>query len=223
MRATASRRFVLGHDVVPVKHGSGAVTRHPHHHRLWNAEPARTRDEAAAQVVEPESIQPSLLAGAAEGLSDLLPRFACLRIPMFHGFIRRGSAYTTLDYPMGRGTRPSRGIRTTLVWLGGYFDTRLTVAWSNDGGTWTRIDYAGAHGTFASAIDSRGRILGTWLNKDGVEHGFLFERGAFADLTVPTARAPFSTPSSTTGPPPVSIPRRRAANAADSCATRRGA
>jgi len=50
--------IVLGHDVVPVEHGSGAVTRHAHYHGLWNAKPARPGDEAAAQIVEPDPVKP---------------------------------------------------------------------------------------------------------------------------------------------------------------------
>ena len=68
--------IVFGHDVVPFEHCSGAVTRHAHHNRFWNAQPARTRDEAASQVVEPNPVQSPRFAGSVEGFADVLPSFA---------------------------------------------------------------------------------------------------------------------------------------------------
>ena len=61
--------IVLGHDVVPVEHGSGAVTRHAHYHGLWNAKPARPGDEAAAQIVEPDPVEACGFPRPAEGPS----------------------------------------------------------------------------------------------------------------------------------------------------------
>ncbi len=72
--------ILFGHDVVPVEHGSGTVTRHTHHNELWNAEPARTRDEASAQIVEPDSIESSGFTRSAESLPHVLPDFSCARV-----------------------------------------------------------------------------------------------------------------------------------------------
>jgi len=72
--------IVLGHEVVPVEHGSGAVTGHAHHHGFGNAEPAGPGDEAAAQVVEPDAVEPCRLPRTAEGLADVLPGFSGPRI-----------------------------------------------------------------------------------------------------------------------------------------------
>ncbi len=55
--ANCIAEIVLGHDVVAVEYGPGAVTRHAHHHRLGNAEPARPGDEAAAQIVDPDPLE----------------------------------------------------------------------------------------------------------------------------------------------------------------------
>ncbi len=56
------------------------MTRHTPHQGLWNADPARTRDEAPAQIVEPDSIESGRFTRSVESLPSLLPGFSCARI-----------------------------------------------------------------------------------------------------------------------------------------------
>ena len=43
-------------------------------------------------------------------------------------------------------------------------------------GTFSTIDYPGANATAATAINSRGDVVGGWVSADGIGHGFLLSR-----------------------------------------------
>jgi len=122
---------------------------------------------------------------------------------MFHGFIRKGQRYTTLDFPLGPGTHTFAWNLNNAGVVVGIFqvpsDGGTIHGFAYDHGTWARFDHPGANcppldfecGTTVSAIDSDGRMVGSWKNHDKIEHGFLLVKGAFTDLTLPNAKSAF--------------------------------
>src|SRR5712691_7824245 len=58
-----------------------------------------------------------------------------------------------------------------------------------DGPTFTTIDFPGAATTLAWAINTRGDIVGGYLNADKSDHGFLLTGGQYSTIDFPGATA----------------------------------
>jgi uncharacterized membrane protein len=122
---------------------------------------------------------------------------------MFHGFIRKAESYTTLDFPMGPGTHTFAWNSNSAGVVVGTFqnpsDGGTVHGFAYDHGAWTRFDHPQVNcppgnyecGTTVSAIDSAGRMVGSWKDQAKVEHGFLLVSGVFTDLTIPNAKSAF--------------------------------
>lgn len=130
----------------------------------------------------------------ARGVNDAGDVVGMYRVPESgfpekrHGFIRSQGQYATIDFPGPAGTN-------TFAWNVSDDGTIVGVvsfpddAFKEHGfvlakGVWKRIDHPEAVKTFVSDIDSRGRMLGTWYDEAGSEHGFLFEDDTFTEVRV---------------------------------------
>jgi hypothetical protein len=110
-------------------------------------------------------------------------------LPSNHGFVLKGTKFTTIDYPGAAWTQPN-AINDAGVIVGAYgaslydehgFKLILT--------TYTSIDYPGATGTFALGINKLGSIVGTWFSPTDpcCSHGFLLSAGVFTSIDYPGA------------------------------------
>jgi len=116
-------------------------------------------------------------------------------LPSNHGFLLKGTKFTTIDYPGAAWTQPN-AINDAGVIVGAYGASlsdehgfKLTVT------TYTSIDYPGATGTFALGINKLGSVVGTWFSPTNpcCSHGFLLSGGVFTSIDYPGAiyTAPF--------------------------------
>ena len=109
--------------------------------------------------------------------------------PSNHGFLLKGTKFTTLDYPGAVYTQPD-AINDAGVIVGGYGTSLHSVdthGFKLAGTTYTSIDYPGAtDGTAATGINKYGDIVGVWSDTS-TEHGFLLSKGVFTPIDVPGA------------------------------------
>jgi uncharacterized membrane protein len=110
-------------------------------------------------------------------------------LPSNHGFLLKGTKFTTIDYPGAAWTQPN-AINDAGVIVGAYgaslsdehgFKLNLT--------TYTSIDYPGATGTFALGTNKLGSIVGTWFSPTNpcCSHGFLLSGSVFTSIDYPGA------------------------------------
>ena len=109
--------------------------------------------------------------------------------PSNHGFLLKGTKFTTIDYPGAVFTQPN-AINDAGVIVGGWgtsLYSKDTHGFKLVGTTLTSIDYPGAtDGTGALGINKHGDIVGGWFDAS-TEHGFLLSKGVFTTIDVPGA------------------------------------
>jgi hypothetical protein len=137
----------------------------------------------------------------ARGVNDAGDVVGMYRVPESgfpekrHGFIFSRGHYATIDFPGPAGTN-------TFAWNVTGDGTIVGVfSFPDDGfkehgfvlakGVWKRIDHPAAAKTFLSDIDSRGRMLGTWYDEAGSEHGFLIQDDSLTEVSVVDADSAF--------------------------------
>ncbi len=100
-----------------------------------------------------------------------------------HGFLLKGTKFTTIDYPGSAYTEPN-AMNDSGAIVGQY-----GVSFSDEQGfklvdkTYTTIDYPGATLTSANGINKAGDTVG-YQYSDGAAHGFLFSKGVFTSIDV---------------------------------------
>jgi hypothetical protein len=108
-------------------------------------------------------------------------------LPSNHGFLLKGTKFTTIDYP-GAAWTQANAINDAGVIVGAYGASlsdehgfKLTFT------TYTSIDYPGATGTFALGTNKIGSIVGTWLHRQtrAVRMGSCFPAAFLPALTIP--------------------------------------
>src|SRR5258708_27416344 len=77
--------------------------------------------------------------------------------------------------------------QSKLYLLGLSFALGVTSNVLADGPTYTTIDFPGAATTLAWGINTRGDIVGGYLNADKSDHGFLLNGGQYSTIDFPGA------------------------------------
>jgi len=96
---------------------------------------------------------------------------------IYHGFVKTGSSFTTLDYPgaVQYGGTSANGINNEGV-VTGYYDSNSSGGFSGfiwDNGNFTTLNVPGAVSTSISAINDEGDLAGYYVDSNGVFHGFV--------------------------------------------------
>jgi hypothetical protein len=88
-----------------------------------------------------------------------------------HGFLLSGGVYTTLDFPLAKGTE-AIGINDSGVISGTYTDTaNVNHGFTYSNGSWGSIDVAGAASTTIFHIQNSGAVEGWYTDDKGEDHG----------------------------------------------------
>jgi probable HAF family extracellular repeat protein len=99
-----------------------------------------------------------------------------------HGFILRGSAYTTIDVPKQPYTIIN-GINAAGRVAGTYMDSAMVshAFFSPSQGIFTTLTPPGSEKTRSQSgfLNSQGQVVGTYRTLDMKRHGFLWSNGAF--------------------------------------------
>jgi len=101
-----------------------------------------------------------------------------------HGYLLRRGRFTTIDPPDSTFT-VARGIDDAGRIVGFYEDLGVH-GFLRDAHGYRALDFPGADVTTAFGI-SVTRIVGGYLDLDGVSHGFVLKRGAYTSIDVPGA------------------------------------
>jgi probable HAF family extracellular repeat protein len=107
----------------------------------------------------------------------------------FHGYLRSGGRYTTLDDSNAVLGTDALGINARGKIVGEYTDANTAGhGFLLSGGQYTTLDDPNAVGfTFASGINDHGQIVGAYDDASGTEHGFLLSGGQYTTLDDPHA------------------------------------
>jgi len=110
-----------------------------------------------------------------------------------HGFLYAGGVVSNVDDPSANvGKTFPQGINDEGEIVGYYFDDLGDHGFStNDGVTFTAIDYPNAEATFAFGLNSTGEIVGSWEDLSGIFHGFWLSNGVFTSFDFPLATATY--------------------------------
>jgi len=108
----------------------------------------------------------------------------------FHGLVFSGSSVATVDYPNANPDTEITGINYWGTIVG--FDFTNGHSYGNfafklKNGKFTRISYPGSSSTYVSSISDKGVILGSYLDSQGLEHGFILESGVYTTVDNPKA------------------------------------
>lgn len=110
--------------------------------------------------------------------------------PSNHGFLLKGTKFTTLDYPGAMWTQPN-AINDTGLIVGGWGTSLYSVdthGFKLVGKTYTSIDYPGAtDGTGVGGVNKKGDIVGSWSTGSDNCHGFLLSGGVYSSFDYPGA------------------------------------
>ena len=107
-----------------------------------------------------------------------------------HGYLLNNDGFTSFDFPDATGTS-AMGINDRGDIVGGWCDGTITPCpvggeghrgFLLSGGQFTTIDFPGASLTEAWKIDSRGRVVGFYVDPGGSLHGFLWSAGQFDSI-----------------------------------------
>ena len=89
------------------------------------------------------------------------------------GYFLDGSIYTTIIYPGASGGTYLSGINNYNSIAGKYQDTNGWNSFLYDGENFIDIVYPGASQTMVNDINDLGQIVGSYMDKDGISHGFI--------------------------------------------------
>jgi probable HAF family extracellular repeat protein len=116
-----------------------------------------------------------------------------------HGYILSGKKLTTLDDPNGSaGTTAGSNLNPdgAVTVVGSYTSSKTgsSVAFLYKAGKYTDVaGPKGAVGTFGSAINDSGAVVGYFTDSAGLTHGFLLKGKKYKTLDVPGAAATYAT------------------------------
>jgi len=128
-------------------------------------------------------------SGTVAGYWDLLDAFG--NLIAYHGFTWRSGIFSEVDFPGAIDTGVT-GINAAGD-LVGFWDTGVASPIGHgfvfSHGTFTSFDVpvTGATVTQANDINASGQIVGTYIDANGLLHGFLMGRGAFSTIDFPGA------------------------------------
>ena len=92
----------------------------------------------------------------------------------FHGFLKQGSKFTTIDVPGATDTF-AYGLNNSGEQVGYYVDQQGNVhGFVLRGGSFTTIDVPGSLATLVTAVNERGDLAGLWFDSNAI-HAFLPE------------------------------------------------
>jgi hypothetical protein len=93
----------------------------------------------------------------------------------FHGFLKQGSQFTTIDVPGATGTF-AYGLNNSGEQVGYYVDQQGGVhGFVLRSGSFTTIDVPGSLATLVTNVNERGDLVGLWLDSNAT-HAFLASR-----------------------------------------------
>jgi len=92
---------------------------------------------------------------------------------LYHGFLLKGTTYTTLDVPTAADTFATginKSGKICFYWLdaSGVYESSVY-----NGKTYTSINVPGASGSYALDLDAAGDVTYEWIDSSGVIHGAL--------------------------------------------------
>jgi uncharacterized membrane protein len=113
----------------------------------------------------------------------------------FHGFLLRGGEFTSIDFPDSTGTSAT-GINARGDIVGGYCDGTIMLCpfgglgnhgYLLNGDAFATIDFPGASITEPWKVNSRGEVVGFYVDTIGMTHGYLRSSGEFTSIDFPGA------------------------------------
>jgi probable HAF family extracellular repeat protein len=153
------------------------------------------------RTIEPPGVLSSYLQGindkgtAVGGYCDTA---SCGGGESQHGYLHSSNGkYTKFDYPTAGYSIAPEGINNLGQVVGGYCTTSATCplgfspsnhAFLLDHGRYTTLDFPGALGTLAYAINDSGSIAGFYEDSATVSRGYLYQNGTFIGLNFPNSQ-----------------------------------
>jgi probable HAF family extracellular repeat protein len=121
-------------------------------------------------------------------------------LPSFHGFLKTGNKYTTLDYPNASATQ-ANAINDAGQIVGFYTDaaTVMNHAFFYQNGVFTQIDVPGSQYTTPYGINNAGVVSGLYADSHSFTHGFTYQNGVFTPVDIPSAYTSLLTGISNSG------------------------
>ena len=109
-------------------------------------------------------------------------------LPLLLGFMRKGDAFTDVEYPESYETQ-AIGIDDRGRIVGWYTRLDDPMHWPHgfllDNSGFHSVDYPGAMSTYLYDINARGQVVGSYIDENYYEHGLIYTHGAFAPLDYP--------------------------------------
>jgi probable HAF family extracellular repeat protein len=117
---------------------------------------------------------PNAIAGQYEDLTSAI-----------HGFVLRGSAFTTIDVPKQSST-VINGINAPGLLTGTYIDSTggSHAFFSPSQGVFTTLTPPGSVRSQSGFLNAQGQVVGTYRTSDQKRHGFLWSRGTFINTMI---------------------------------------
>jgi uncharacterized membrane protein len=103
-------------------------------------------------------------------------------------FTFTGGVYQIFTVPSSTTTSIATGINGAGLIVGVYQDlSGVLRGFSNNGGTFSNVDFPGASGTQAIGVNDAGQIVGDYFDAANLEHGFVSSGGTFTTIDFPGA------------------------------------
>jgi len=152
------------------------------------------------KTIEP----PGVLASYLQGINDkgvavggYCDTASCNGGSSQHGYLHRNGRYTKFDYPATGSTTTPQGINNLGQIVGGYCLTGFSCsggpgpslhAFLLQNGIFTTLDFPGALGTQANAINDSGSVVGFYEDSSTMTHAYICQNGSFTRLDFPNSQ-----------------------------------
>ena len=104
----------------------------------------------------------------------------------YHGFVLTENGYATLDVPgADYGTTVINGIDAKNEIVGNYMSNGVTYGFVLKRGVYTTLEQPDGSYTSAGGLNTRGQVVGTYLDSFDSEQGFLLSGGKYVSLFGP--------------------------------------
>jgi probable HAF family extracellular repeat protein len=151
------------------------------------------------KTIEPSGALSSFLEGISdkgEAVGGYCDTLGCNPSTSQHGYLFSNGKYTKIDYPVAGYSTAAEGINNLGQVVGGYCSPSLTCplglspsnhAFLLSNGQFSTLDFPGALGTLALAVNDVGSIAGFYEDPSTQQHGYLYQNGVYTTVDFPNA------------------------------------